>query len=127
MTSTGLSPRAAAALAYSGWWATGALIWLAERRDPVVRFHAAQAVIVFGVTALLVALFGALAVASLGVFPAAFGVLAGAAALTWLAGLGLWGIVMGSLACGDGWRIPVAAGWADRMTAAATSSQPGSA
>ena len=53
MSSLGLSSRAAAALAYSGWWVTGTILWIVERRDPVVRVHAAQAVVVFGSAALL--------------------------------------------------------------------------
>ena len=54
MSSLGLPSRTAAALAYSGWWITGAIFWLLEREDRVVRFHAAQSIVVFGVAALLV-------------------------------------------------------------------------
>ena len=62
--------RTAAALAYGGWWLTGALFWFIERRDAYVRFHAAQAVAAFGLVALLIAMFGMLALLlSLTVFP----------------------------------------------------------
>jgi len=44
----GLSRRALALLAYLGGWATGALVWLVEREDATVRFHAAQSVLLFG-------------------------------------------------------------------------------
>ena len=125
-SSTGLSPRTAATLAYSGWWVTGAIVWLVERRDPFVRFHAAQAVVVFGVAALLIALFGALAVASLAMLPATFDLFVGAATLTWAAAVGLWGIAMWKAAGGDEWRVPIAAGWARRLSARVTASERGS-
>jgi len=40
-SSTGLSVRVAVPLAYAGWWITGAILWLVERRDRRIRFHAA--------------------------------------------------------------------------------------
>ncbi len=45
----GPSPRVAAAIAYAGWWASGALVWLVERDRPAVRFHAMQSMIAFGI------------------------------------------------------------------------------
>lgn len=126
-SSTGLPSRTAATLAYSGWWVTGAMFWLIERRDRFVRFHAAQAVVVFGLAALVVALFGALAVASLAFLPATFGFFVGAAACTWAAAVGLWGIAMWKAAGGDDWRMPYAAGWAERLNARTTVSEPESA
>jgi uncharacterized membrane protein len=115
MSSTGLSSRFASALAYSGWWVTGAIFWWLERHDRLVRFHAAQAVIAFGLIALLIVLCAGLAAASLSFMPSMFGFFAGAAALTWMAGVVLWGIAIWKAASGDEWRIPVAAGWADRL------------
>ncbi|HEY5618984.1 MAG TPA: DUF4870 domain-containing protein [Vicinamibacterales bacterium] len=116
-SSIGLPSRTASALAYSGWWITGAILWFLERRDPIVRFHAAQAIVVFGVAALLVALLGALAAASLSFLPSLFGFFFGAAALTWMASVALWAITMWKIVNGDEWRIPVAAPWADRLNA----------
>ena len=69
MSSLGLPSRTASALAYSGWWVTGAIFWLLEREDRVVRFHAAQAIVVFGVAALAVVILGVLAAASLSFLP----------------------------------------------------------
>ena len=126
-SSTGLSSRTAATLAYSGWWVTGAIFWFVERRDPFVRFHAAQAVVVFGLAALFVVLFGALAVASLAFLPATFGFFVVAATVTWVAGVVLWGIAMWKAAGGERWRMPVAAGWAERLNAWFTASAPASA
>ncbi len=126
-SSTGLSSRTAATLAYSGWWVTGAIFWFVERRDPFVRFHAAQAVVVFGLAALLVAVFGALAVASLAFLPATFGFFVIAATVTWTAAVVLWGMAMWKAAGGGAWRVPVAAGWAERLSARFTAWAPASA
>jgi uncharacterized membrane protein len=117
LSSTGLSSRIAAPLAYSGWWITGVILWLVERRDPYVRFHAAQSVAAFGLVATLIAAFAALAVASLSLLPSAFTLFVGAAALTWVGGMLLWLVTMWKAASGDAWRIPVAAALADRLTA----------
>lgn len=59
--------------------------------------------------------------------PATFGVFVGAATVTWAAGVGLWGIAMWKAADGDEWRVPIAAGWAERLSARSTASEPGSA
>lgn len=114
-SSTGLPSRTAAALAYSGWWITGAVFWFLERDDQDVRFHAAQATTAFGLIALLVLLFGGLAAASLSYLPSAFTLFMTAAAVTWIGGAVLWGVTMWKMACGDEWRIPVAADLADRL------------
>jgi uncharacterized membrane protein len=126
-SSTGLPPRTAATLAYSGWWVTGAIFWFVERRDPFVRFHAAQAVVVFGLAALLVVFFSGLAVASLAFLPATFGFFIVAATVTWVAAVVLWGIAMWKAAGGETWRMPVAAAWAERLNARLTASAPASA
>lgn len=128
MSSIGLSSRSAAALAYSGWWVTGAIVWFVERRDPRVRFHAAQAMVVFGLAAVLIVLFGLLAIASLSFLPSMFGFFASAALVTWTAGILLRAVTMWKVASGDGWRIPVTARWVDRVSAwRATSWEPASA
>jgi uncharacterized membrane protein len=114
-SSTGLPPHVAAPLAYAGWWITGLIVWFVERRDPYVRFHAAQAIAAFAVVAVLIGAFGALAAASLSFLPSAFGPFLWAAALTWVAGLVLWVVSMWKAATGEAWRIPVVADLADRL------------
>jgi uncharacterized membrane protein len=116
VTSSGLSPRLAAPLAYSGWWITGLIVWIVERDDRFTRFHAAQSITAFGVVALLIGAFAALALASLSFLPSAFAAFVWAAGLTWVAGLVLWVIAMWKAASGETWRIPIAADLADRMT-----------
>lgn len=117
-SSTGLTPQVAAPLAYAGWWVTGLVVWLVERRDAYVRFHAAQAIAAFGLVALFIAAFGLLAVASLSFMPSAFVPFLWAAGATWVGGLVLWVVTMWKAATGAPWRIPVAAEIADRMAAA---------
>ena len=69
-----------------------------------------------GATDELIAACAVLAVASLSLMPSLFAFFASAAALTWTAGVVLSGISMWKAASGDGWRIPVAADWADRLS-----------
>ena len=116
-SSTGLSPRVAAPLAYAGWWVTGAILWFVERRDRTIRFHAAQSIAAFGLVALMVLAFGALALASLSLLPAAFTLLLWAALATWVGGVILWIVALWKAATGHAWRIPVAADLADRLIA----------
>ena len=114
-SSTGLSPRVAAPLAYAGWWVTGLILWFVERRDHSIRFHEAQSVAVFGVIAAAMTAFGVLALASLSLLPSAFTLFLWAAAITWGLGVMLWVVVMWKAAAGHVWRIPVAAELADRL------------
>jgi len=51
-TTTGLPRNTAAALAYVALW-PGGLIFLLIEKDPFVRFHAMQSIIVFGLLTLL--------------------------------------------------------------------------
>ena len=115
-SSTGLSSRTAAALAYGGWWITGLIVWLLERRDRYARFHAAQAVVAFGAIAVLTMTLGTLALASLSFMPAFFSGLVGATIVTWLVGVALWVVSLWKAASGADWRIPLAARYADRLT-----------
>lgn len=49
-TGTGLSPNAAGLLCYLGGWITGIIFLVLEQRNKWVRFHAAQSLVVFGVS-----------------------------------------------------------------------------
>ena len=105
----------ASALAYLGWWATGIIVWLVERDDRVVRFHAAQAVTAFGAIAVAIGLLGGLAIVSLSFAPLLFNALLIAAMVVAAAGVLLWAASLWRVASGQPWRIPVAARWADRL------------
>jgi uncharacterized membrane protein len=117
-SSTGLATQVAAPLAYAGWWLTGLIFWLIERRDRFVRFHAAQALAAFGGLALLMAAFAVMAIASLSFVPALFNALVIAAEATALLAVVLWLVSIWQVASGRDWRIPIAAGWAERMVRA---------
>jgi uncharacterized membrane protein len=118
-SSTGLAPRLAAVLAYGGWWITGLLFWWIERRNAYVRFHAAQSVAAFGVLALLIAGFAAMALVSLAVLPGAFTLFVWAAGATWVAAIVLCAAAMWAAATGRAWRMPVAGRMAARMVGSA--------
>ena len=114
-SSTGLPPRLAAALAYAGWWVTGALLWLVERRDPFVRFHAAQSLVVFGVAAVAIAGFMGLALAALQFLPSAFSMFLGAAGVTAVAAVLLWLVAVTQAIRGVRWRIPMLGALAEKL------------
>jgi uncharacterized membrane protein len=115
MTTTGLSPRTAGALCYLGWWVTGLIFLGLERRDRFVRFHAAQATAAFGLLAVVIALFGALALISLSFATAGFDIFLAAAGVTWVVSAVLGLVAMVLAARGSRFRLPVAAQWADRL------------
>jgi uncharacterized membrane protein len=116
LSSTGLSSRTAAALAYGGWWVTGLIIWFLERHDRFARFHAAQSVVTFGAIAALVVFFGFLAAASLSFMPEAFTALIAVTVFTWVLGVALWAVSIWKMASGEDWRIPGASALAEKMT-----------
>jgi len=116
LSSTGLSSRTAAALAYGGWWVTGLIFWFLERRDHFARFHAAQSVVAFGAIAALILFFGVLAAASLSFLPSAFQALLGVMIFAWVLGVALWIVSLWKAAHGEDWRIPGASDLADRMS-----------
>jgi uncharacterized membrane protein len=116
-TASGLDPRLASALAYLAGWITGAVFLAVERRHPVVRFHAAQAVVVFGALSALMGLTYAAALAGALLSTTAFRVLLALTNLTWLAGAGLWAWLLLTVARGETWRVPGTARLVDRLAA----------
>lgn len=52
-TSTGLQENVAGLLCYLGGWITGIVFFLIEKENKVVRFHAMQSIITFGVLTLI--------------------------------------------------------------------------
>jgi uncharacterized membrane protein len=111
-TSTGLPPRLAACLAYSLWWASGALLLAVEPRNQYVRFHAAQALAGFGLIWLCgIALWG-LSFLLAFVSPAAFRTAALVGPLVWALGVLAWLWCLWQAARGRWWRIPGVGEWA---------------
>ncbi len=114
-SSTGLQPRTGALLAYLAWWVTGALMLLVERRDRFVRFHAAQSLVGLGAAWVLGALVYLLAFAVLSMSATGFASLLWLALGIWAAGVGLWVVCLVKVCRGEQWRMPLAAGIADRF------------
>lgn len=117
-TSTGVDARLSSVLCYAGWWVTGLVFLVAERRHAGVRFHAAQSIVVFG--ALSAALFlcgGANAIAFFVAMPA-FQIVQTIGTLLWMAAVGVWLVLLLKTWQGETWRVPIASDLASRMTAA---------
>lgn len=116
-TTSGLDARLASALAYVAGWVTGALFLAIERRHQGVRFHAAQAVVVFGGLSALMAVFYGAALAGAFHSGTAFRVLLAATNLTWLTGAALWAWLLLKAVRGEVWRVPGTARLVDRLAA----------
>jgi hypothetical protein len=111
----GLSPRAAAALAWGGAWVTAALVcWLAPDGARFVRHHARHALWTTGaVTALAVGLWVLAIMAAFLVTPTAFAVVSWLATGAWfgLVPFLLWGLFRAVR--GQTLRIPGVTRWID--------------
>jgi uncharacterized membrane protein len=112
-STTGLTSRTASVLSYLGWWVTGLIFWAVERRDAVVRFHAAQSVITFGGLALIIIALGAFGLLMLSFAPSGFLFFAVAALIVWAGSVVLWLVALWQASQGKRLRIPLAAGLAD--------------
>src|SRR5262245_57877780 len=89
-TATGLPPRTAALLAYSGWWVSGALMLLLEPSHPFVRFHARQAFLGLGAIWLIGLALWMASLAAVFVSIALFRTAAIAAQVVWGMGVAVW-------------------------------------
>jgi uncharacterized membrane protein len=115
VSSTGLEPQMAGALAYLAGPLSGALLLSIERTSQFVRFHAWQALLALGAV-------GGLAIGCLGlafvllVFsPTLFRALlwtSAAVAVLWLA---LWGVCLFQALRGEQWKLPIAGAYAERF------------
>jgi uncharacterized membrane protein len=115
-STTGLTSRTAAVLAYLGWWVTGLIFWSIERRDRLVRFHAIQSTLAFGALAMSIATFVVLALLMLSFAPAAVPLFLSVAFGLWVLGLLLWVLALWKAARGRWWRIPLASRVAEART-----------
>ncbi|MCC7242268.1 MAG: hypothetical protein IT180_10110 [Acidobacteria bacterium] len=90
-------------------------VLILERRDRLVRFHAAQAVVLFGSVSLLLALLGASSAVALVVSSQAYPVVRALGNLVWVAGVVLWLVLVVRAWRGDTWRVPLVATLADGL------------
>ena len=116
VSSTGLTPRVAAVLAYLAGPFSGALVLLAERTSGYVRFHAWQSVLGLGALGLVVVMVLGLAFASLIVSARAFFVLYLVAGLIWASWVLCWVVCMVQAFNGRRWKLPIAGAYADRFS-----------
>jgi uncharacterized membrane protein len=112
---SGLTRETLIALSYVGGWTTGVFVWLVEREDPAVRFHGAQAALLFGgLTILWIALwlgsFVVLTISAVG-----FGLFQRLAQGVLFAAVVLWLVALWKAWQGRSWRVPFVADVADRL------------
>ena len=55
-STTGLKPNVAGLLCYAGIWVTGIIFLIIERKNTVIRFHAMQALVTFGILHIIMAI-----------------------------------------------------------------------
>ena len=115
-SSTGLTPRVAAVLAYLAGPFSGVLVLLAERTSGLVRFHAWQSVLGLGVLGVIVVALLGLAFASLIVSARAFFFLYLVAGLVWASWVVCWVICMVQAFNGRRWKLPIAGDYAERFS-----------
>jgi uncharacterized membrane protein len=114
-STTGLDERLAGVLCYSVWWVTGGLFLLLERQHRVIRFHAAQSLILFGVVSALLVAFGALSAVSLMLSSALYELMQVFGKLLWLGATVVWLVLVLRAWRGEVWRVPLVAALADRV------------
>jgi uncharacterized membrane protein len=102
-TASGLDPNVAAALCYSLGWITGLLFFLTEPQNKFVRFHAIQAMLVFG-TACVVFLL-CLSVPFLGWILSIF---------VFYGSVALWLLLMFKAYQGERFKLPIAGDMAEQ-------------
>ena len=116
-TSTGVDARLASVLCYAGWWVTGIVFLFAERRHSGVRFHAAQSIVVFGALSVALVLCGGASAITLLMAVPMFQLVQTIGNVLWLAAVVMWLFLLLKTWQGETWRVPVAAGLAQKMAA----------
>jgi uncharacterized membrane protein len=111
---TGLTPRAAATLAYLAGPLSGALLLATEPANAFVRFHAWQAVVGLGLLGLGAVVCLTLAFVLLLVSPTAFWAFLWLAAATGAAWIGVWGVCVVSAYKGRVMKLPLAGAYSAR-------------
>lgn len=99
--STGVEANVAGLLCYVGWWISGLVFILIEKKDKSVRFHAMQSIIVFGILHLALIILGWIPIIG---------------ALLGLLCLVLWIILMVKAYQGDKYKLPWAGNLAEKLT-----------
>ena len=114
-SSTGLTPRMAAALAYLAGPFSGVLVLSTERTSRFVRFHAWQAIFGLGVLGTVALAFLTLAFVTLIASPTAFWVMLWLAAITGVGWVIVWMLCLRQAYIGRMWKLPFAGIYAERF------------
>jgi uncharacterized membrane protein len=114
-SSTGLSPRTAATLAYLAGPFSGALILLAESTNADVRFHAWQSIVGLGGLGVALILAYLLGVAALFVSAAMVTLMVAVAGVLWIVLAIVWAICLWKAYAGERWKLPIAGDYAERL------------
>jgi uncharacterized membrane protein len=118
ISSTGLEPRTASALAYLAGPFSGALILLAESTNQDVRFHAWQSIVGLGGLGIAVAASYLLAFVALFVSATAVSLMIGVASVLWIVLAIVWAICLWKAWSGERWKLPLAGDYAERYASA---------
>ena len=114
-TSIGLQPNIAGLLCYVGFWITGIIFLVIEKKSTFVKFHAWQSIMTFGiltVVQIIISILGAIAL------PFAFGLwtfVNVVGILVWLLTVGLWIALMVLAYSGKMWKLPLVGDWAEKQ------------
>jgi uncharacterized membrane protein len=114
VSSTGLDPQTAAALAYLAGPFSGALVLWAETSNREVRFHAWQSIIALGGLVLAIIASGILAVLALFVSATAMLVMVRVATLLVALLAIVWAVCLWKAFAGGRWKLPLAGRVAER-------------
>jgi len=107
-TSTGLAPNVAGLLCYVGWWISGIVFVVLEKKSTFVRFHAWQSIVTFGVLTVV-----QIAIA---VIPFIGWILS---PLVWILSVVLWILLMVQAGSGKMWKLPWVGNWAEKQASKA--------
>lgn len=117
VSTTGLDPHIAAAMAYLAGPFSGVLVLLAERTHRYVRFHAWQAIVGLGGLGALAAAALVTSFLTLLVSPFAFLLVYRLWELLGVVWLVVWGICLVKAYKGEAWKMPIAGKYAERLAA----------
>jgi uncharacterized membrane protein len=113
-STSGLSTPVASALAYLVGPVSGALILLAEQRNPTIRFHAWQSILAVGGAWLIVVVLYTAALASLFISAGAFAPLLTLSTIAFAASIVLWLVCLVKAYRGSRFKLPYAGVRAER-------------
>lgn len=108
-TSVGLSANVAGLLCYVGFWVSGIVFLVIEKKSKFVKFHAWQSIMTFGVLTVASLVLGWIPIIGL-VFDWIIGIL----------GLVLWIVLMIQAGTGKMWKLPWVGNWAERQASKAS-------